>query len=392
MKLEKSSPKAPPARDFGRVIRNLPPAMIFGFYMWLLMRNPLTTRWLDFPVYWDAGKKALLGASVYDVAGHFQYKYSPLVALLFGKIFQSMSFESASWAFQKTMLFLWLALFLKFSRRNFKQLLLGLFFFGNALLLDLELGQINALVLLLLSLLFTSLEQESSWKRDLLFALFFSLAIQLKLFCLILIPLLLIQREWRKLALGFLFLPLLSIGGVAASHGLGFALSENVEWIKSLTQSTDELILSDQNVGLLGSGGKILGLFLGKSLWFIFALIFFAYLIRNRGRSIEWFRNRLLYAVAVFNPLVWSYWILFAAALFFERVRDLSFPQDYRYRVLLVLGGIFTLAAFNGQHARWAWNGGIFFGLVWVVIMRFLSDRPAVSPPVRNKLEAVNVQ
>jgi len=375
------------------VFQNLLPMGIWVTYLWLLMRTPLTSRWLDFPVYWDAGKKALLGASVYDVVGHFQYKYSPLIALLFGKAFQSLSFESASWIFQKGMLFLWLLLFLRFAGRNFRHLFIVLLFFGNALRLDLELGQINALVIYLLALLCASLERESSWREDLTFAFLFSIAVQLKLFCLILVPLLLLQKEWRKLGLGFLFIPLLSIGGVALTHGFGFAFTENQAWIASLAESTDELLLSTQNVALLGTVVKVFGLFVGKSVWMISGLAFLFYLFKNRGRPIVWFRNRLLYSIAIFNPLVWSYWILFAIPLFIEKLKDFSLPKDLKSQALIVVGTLFVFAAFNGQHATWAWNGGIFGALVLLGIARFKKssdDRLEVSPRVRSKLEVVS--
>lgn len=382
-----------PAHRQAWVIQNLLPMGIWVTYLWLLVRTPLTTRWLDFPVYWEAGKKALMGASVYDVIGHFQYKYSPLIALLFGKAFQSLSFEPASWIFQKGMLFLWLLLFLRFAGRNFRHLFIVLLFFGNALRLDIELGQINALVIYLLALLSGSLERESSWREDLKFAFLFSIAVQLKLFCLVLVPLLLLQKEWRKLGLGVFFIPLLSIGGVAVTHGFGFAFSENRAWIASLTESTDELLLSSQNVALLGTAVKVFGLFVGKSVWMISGLAFLFYLFKNRGRPIAWFRNRLLYSIAVFNPLVWSYWILFAIPLFTEKLKDFSFPTDLKSRALLGIGALFVFAAFNGQHATWAWNGGIFGALVLLGIVGFKKssdDRLEASPHVRNKLVVVS--
>ncbi len=356
--------KSPVQNDSGKWIRRLFPAVIFVVYVWLLMQSPLTSRWVDFPVYWDAGKKAVLGFTVYDVSGHFQYKYSPLIALLFGKLFQAMSFETASWVFQKSMLILWLSLFLKYGRRDYKVIFIALLFFGNALRLDLELGQINALVFYLFTMMCGNLEKECSVSRDFRFGLLFSIAVQLKLFCLVIIPLLLIQREWRKLFLGFLFLPLLSIGGVAVMHGLEFSLSENLEWVRSLTHSTDELILSAQNVGLLGTASKLLGIGFGKSVWVISGVWFLFYLAKNRGRSIAWYRDRLLYAVAIFNPLVWSYWILFAMPLFLERVRDFQLPNSRLRRGIIGVVVLFVFAAFNGQHAEWAWGGGIFLGLV----------------------------
>jgi hypothetical protein len=36
----------------------------------------------DFKVYWIAGQKAARHLTVYDVQGHYQFKYSPFVALL----------------------------------------------------------------------------------------------------------------------------------------------------------------------------------------------------------------------------------------------------------------------------------------------------------------------
>jgi hypothetical protein len=352
-----------------RVIAYLPPVLVFAYFAFLAGLPTLTSRWLDFPVYWEAGKKALGGATVYDVVGHFQYKYSPLIALLFGKVFQGVSFESASFFFQKAVLLLWVALFLRFSKRNYRVLLVVLLFFGNALRLDLELGQINAVVLYLLVVLFEALERPSSWREDIPFGAVFSLAVQLKLFAFVLLPLLIFRREWRKLLLGFLFLPLLSIGGVALEQGWAFALAENRNWIVSLTQSTDGLLFSAPNVGALGTFGKILGPVGGTIVWLIAGAAFALYLWKNRRRSVEWFRNRLLYAIGVFNPLVWSYWILYALPLFASRMPDFEGAFRRRSRRARLLGGFaafFIFVAFNGQHARWAWNGGIFAALIFL--------------------------
>jgi hypothetical protein len=188
----------------------------------------VTSRWLDFPVYWDAGKKALLGKTVYDVVGHFQYKYSPWIALLFGKLFKSLEFESASLLFQKEMLLCWIALWIRFSKWDFRVVLISILFFGNAIRLDLELGQINAFVLVSIVILFDLLERKKNLFLDLSFGLIFSLAVQMKLFALLFVPVLVFRSEWRKLGFGVLLLPLMSIGGVALAHGWSFAVSENV--------------------------------------------------------------------------------------------------------------------------------------------------------------------
>ncbi len=351
----------------GRVEKVLLGGLAAGIFLYLFFLPVITSRWLDFPVYWEAGTKAVAGRTVYDVVGHFQYKYSPLVALLFGKALGAYSFETASAIFQRTMLLVWVALFVKFARKDTAVLFVSLLFFGNALRLDLELGQVNALVLYCLVLLFEALGRPRSWKEDVPFGVLFSLAVQLKLFALVLVPLLVFKREWRKLSLGLLFLPVLSVGLVAFEHGWSFAVAENRAWMSSLADSTDVLLLSEQNVAALGTFGKVFGLALGKLLWIAAGAGFLVYLWRNRTRPVEWFRDRLLYAIAIFNPLVWSYWILYALPLFGTYARE--FAGAFRRRSIPIrvggsLAALLVFAAFNGQHARWAWQGGIFAGLL----------------------------
>jgi hypothetical protein len=365
-----------PVRDDkkGWVIPTFLGGAAFLYFGYLALLPTVTSRWLDFTVYWEASQKALLGHTVYDVVGHFQYKYSPLIALLFGKFFQTATFEQASFFFQKAMLLLWVALFLRFARRDFRVLFVLLLFFGNALRLDLELGQINALVLYLLVLLFGAIARPRSWAEDLPFGILFSFVIQLKLFALVLVPLLLIRREWRKLGLGLFFLPLMSIGGVAIEHGLSFAISENHAWMTSLFQSTDELLLSVQNVAMLGIFSRYLGLGFGKVLWLSAGIGFCIFLWKNRERPVEWFQDWLLYGIAIFNPLVWSYWILFAISLFASRLSDFQGAfrrRSMRSRMIGALATLLIFAAFNGQHARWAWSGGIFLGLVLLGVATF---------------------
>lgn len=353
-----------------RVFSYLLGAGILVYFSLLAFASPLGTRWLDFPVYWEAGRKALEGATVYDVAGHFQYKYSPLVALLFGKIFQAMSFETASWVFQKAMLLLWARNIWRLSSGRLGVIVLFIVFFGNALRLDLALGQLNALVLYLLLLLFAILDRERSLERDLGFGFLFSFAVQLKLFALVILPLLVFRREWRKLGFGVLMLPILSIGGVAFTHGWDFAASENRAWLRSLATSTDELIVASQNVGLLGFLARIFpaeGLLIAKAVWMAAGAGLLFYLWRYRFRSVTWFRDQLLWVISVFNPLVWSYWILFAFPIALragERVAEGWRSRPLFTRVGILLSSLLIFAAFNGQHARWAWSGGILLGLI----------------------------
>jgi hypothetical protein len=286
--------------------------------------------------------------------------------LLFGKLFKSLEFESASLLFQKEMLLCWIALLIRFSKWDFRVVLISILFFGNAIRLDLELGQINAFVLVSIVILFDLLERKKNLFLDLSFGLIFSLAVQMKLFALLFVPVLVFRSEWRKLGFGVLLLPLMSIGGVALAHGWSFAVSENVFWLRSLGGSTEELLRADQNVGLLGFLVRSFGLEFGKALWIVSGAGFAAYIWRNRFRPVGWMRDWLLFGVAVFNPLVWSYWILYALPLFSGLEPD--FEGAFRRRSRLVrysglLAGIFVFSAFNAQHAKWAWSWGLLVGL-----------------------------
>lgn len=357
------------------LLRRFVSVLVWIYFVWLLTEPTITSRWLDFPVYWEAGKKAVLGLTVYDSPGHFQYKYSPLIALIFGKLFQSLSFETASVVFQKLILLVWFGGFLRIAKMELWGVFFIVLFFGNALRLDLALGQMNALVFALLWTLFGSLERRKSWRVDGIFSVLFSFAVQLKLFSFVLIPLLLFRREWRKFLLGLLFTPLFCLGGMMLFHGPEFALAENTRWLSSLFSSTDELLLSTTNVGLLGVAARAFGLTAGKVVWLLSGIAYLVHLWRNRGRSVEWMRNRLFFAIAFFNPLVWTYWILFAIPLFMEKARlfleELKTTRSPAIRYWMSLPAVlYILVTFNSQHAKWTWQGGILTALVFVFVWK----------------------
>jgi hypothetical protein len=369
--------------------------LLVAAFVQLLVTPAIGSRWLDFPVYWEAGKKAVAFQTVYDIAGHFQFKYSPLVALLFGKAFGNASFEAASGFFRTSMLFLWALLFWRFSGRRPVVALFTLALLWNALRLDLALGQINAFVLYLLALLFASLERKEKraealaardgpsdlppagrFLEDLLFGLLFSLAVQLKLFCLVLIPVLLLRKEWRKLALSALMLPLLAIGGVALHSGWDFALAENRAWLATLSGSTDELVASEQNVAVLGAAAKALGIGAGKIVWIALGAGWVGWLVRNRTWRVERVREWALGTVALFNPLVWSYWILYlipVVSAVIERSKPGLLGKRLRIRKWMP-ALLFAGVALKSQHARWAWNGGILAGVIVVLVIRELAS------------------
>src|ERR1700741_64658 len=57
-------------------------ALAIALWLRLFLSHAERPNFSDFKVYWVAGTKAAHHLTVYDVQGHYQFKYSPFVALL----------------------------------------------------------------------------------------------------------------------------------------------------------------------------------------------------------------------------------------------------------------------------------------------------------------------
>lgn len=328
-------------------------ALCAGFVIYLFLQDPLTTRWLDFPVYYTAAQKTLAHHTVYDVTDHFQFKYSPFASLLFAWTIGPLDFSTASVVFQKTMLFLWIGFFVLSLGMSLQlsELFWLFLIFANALKLDLELGQINALPLLLLLYFFKVLR-----RRPILAPLALALALQIKLYVAVVFLLLLFKWAWRPMVLSILFSLALALGVPALVHGSAFALSEFHAWVTTLTQSSKALLDSSQNVSIVGVLGT-------TAFYILFPLACWG-LFKVRKLSLR--RQGPLYMAMVFlfNPLVWSYWVLTLVPLFGVLIRA---PKT---KTLLALF-FYAWIAFNSQHAHWAWRGGILVGALWATLIGY---------------------
>jgi hypothetical protein len=365
--------------------------LIFNLFR-LGLKSPISSRWLDFPVYWEAGEKALKNQTLYDIVGHFQYKYSPFIALGFGRIFGSFSFQLASWAFHSLAWggwILWFYLHLRafLQRSNFFAVIgnqvekkpkitvgssryLGIaisfaatLLFYNALRLDLELGQMNVLCLLLLSAGFLGMKvYPSSIFRDLFIGLSFAIAVQIKLFCLIFCPFLFFRREWRILFSALIFFGMTTLGILAIQRGFEAAWLENEAWVRSLFSSTKDLIFDVSNVSLVGWSNRRGGDVLERILWIpaCFAILLLSFLFRKKD---PFQVSAILFLGVIFlTPLVWTYWVIFLAPLFilhfsFKWRNGFSFSREDAlwFPVALI---------FQAQHSHLNMNYTLFPGLI----------------------------
>ncbi len=334
---------------------------------------------IDFQVFYEAAQKIHLKHTVYDVPGHFQYKYSPAIAWIFSKTLLAVSYQKAGIGFTLISIFMWLISGWLCIRAAYHQngspstlkavapeisTLLIFIFFGSAFLEELKFGQINW-VPFFLSLLFfqlypnPSLTPDKSPARSLALGGILSLAIQTKLYCSIIGVFLFFQKDWRTLLSLVVMTILLNLGLLSFSYGWDFAVSENIQWITTLTASTQGLIGSKYDVGILGVFTKAFSEpALSKTFWSILVLtsVFSLYGLRKSTPFIN-FCACFLWIVLI-NPLVWGYWILLSIPAFAYLLVYWSEKQtpDLRKKLLVLFIIWVSFSAFRSSYAQ---HGGI---------------------------------
>jgi hypothetical protein len=340
------------------------------FYFYLVALIPSPEGLIDLAVYFEAGQKALAHQTVYDVQGHFQFKYSPFIAYLFGLFFYPFSFAELGKAyyFFNVLAFLILKFFFvreiigtKDKNSFINAFFLTTLFYGFAISVELNLGQINILPFALLFLFYKSLStQRRTWLNFLIMSTFLSVAIQIKLYSLIVMPFLLFRREYLLIALTFLNLAFLSLGALVLIHSPEFALSENIAWVKTLTTSSSDLLYSRDNISLLGIIGKWTNsssVAYGFWVFSVLAFLFLQFKIRKRS-NLENFVFSLT-AITLINPLVWIYWIILTIPMFLQTLRDFPLSR-HPLQIFLV---IFVFTFFFTQHTAVSKNGGAFISI-----------------------------
>jgi hypothetical protein len=306
----------------------------------------------DFKVYWLAGGKALAHLTVYDVEGHYQYKYSPFVALLWG-LPHALGGQRYLWALAHYaacavgFLALWFACAVLLDRRRSVWIwLTALLTFSVGLRDELKLGQANLWPLLLvLPIWFTGArahEQKLFTLSGLAIGAAWGFAVQWKLYALVLGPVWLLRRRW-DVFVGAIAFTLASLGLLlAAAHGGDFAWQENVRWLRSLTTSSGELLVSQYNVsalGIFGKWGQAVGLGFGAwayVLWLVLAGAWGGMLFwserdahaRSDAYLVFWSSSWAWAGIVLLNPLVWPYWLCFCLPLFLAYVHETALGAD----------------------------------------------------------------
>jgi hypothetical protein len=281
---------------------------------------------IDFQVNYEAGKRLRMAETPYRFEdGHYMFKYLPSSAFLYLPLsYLSLDLAKGIWFFFTIFcsLTLFRLSFLLVPSTTEKSkwlmvippLILIKYFFR-----EIDLGQINTLVTLILLIMIWHLEhqtEERRHKEDIYTGLLWGLAVALKPYALIFLPYFLLKSKWRTLLSGMC---ILSIAILIPS--LYYGLSGNFivleEWISTLSQSTPTLLTTWDNISVIAFFSKWTGnpqLSFVLAVIFLFVLALLVLFLIIMGKRVEKAAvlecSVLLFLIPLASPLGWDYNLL----------------------------------------------------------------------------------
>jgi len=280
----------------------------------------------DFEVNYKAGKRLLWGETLYRFEDeHFMFKYFPCSALLYVPLsYLPLPAAKAVWY----LFVVYCSVFLFYGSHKLAAsskkidgfliilppLILARYFFR-----EIELGQINALVtmiLLLMVWLMSSEKDRGFQKREIFSGYLWGLATALKPYAFIFFPYFIMKRKWRAAFSGivFIFLALLT---PSLYYGFKGNLAVLKEWYATLSRSTPRLLSTWDNISLIGffmkwTGNQTLSLVLAG--FVIGILILFILILVLEGNDVPRAEvldsSILLICIPLVSPLGWDYTLL----------------------------------------------------------------------------------
>jgi hypothetical protein len=310
----------------------------------------------DFRVCYQGGRRILAVETLYRAAdGHLLYKYSPVSALFFS-IFALLPYEVAKvlWFYlELAFLFGIFSISLKIlpikNKRTASLVVFSLFVLAKFIGRELELGQVNTLIIFLLTGTFAFFFEE----KDLTAGIFYGVSLFFKPYALILVPYFLIKKKFRLLAagLGAFLLGLMLPAVIYGPKGNFLVLQE---WVETLFSSTPGLLTAGDNASLYAFLFKHL---YGEQRWLAEILIVLgvgllgAAFIRmmNIGQKAKLERPEILEASFLFilipllSPLGWYYNYFYSALAVLVLINDLDkFRPVMKYLLIanfIIIGG-----------------------------------------------------
>jgi hypothetical protein len=347
----------------------------------------------DFGVPYRNALRIMTGETLYRVEdGHLQFKYAPVSALFYVPL-ALLPFETAKvvwYCLELVLLFaiFWLSYRLLPDKKKGRWFVLGfsllvmLKFIGR----EMELGQVNILIVFILTLMLAAIIKS----RDVQAGVLWALSLFFKPYALVFLPYFILKKRFKIVAAGTAALAA-GLAVPALFYGVQGNFEVLKEWIATLSLSTPGLMAVGDNASLLAFLRKVLPGSLAhfdRILWFAFgaaAAGAFLWMMgkakKNRIRSPEILEAAfLMILIPLLSPLGWYYnylYALLAVVVIMNNVSTLSRGWKYVCAVdLIMIGGTLqevlgrTLFRFYTRHSLIVVNF-----LVLLVVLAYLRTK-----------------
>ncbi|TEU03856.1 MAG: DUF2029 domain-containing protein, partial [Candidatus Aminicenantes bacterium] len=314
----------------------------------------------DFEVNHTAGKRLRTGETLYQKEdGHYMFKYLPSSALFYLPLsFLPLSVAKAFW-YSLVVFSIFALVYISYRilpTKNekpkyllvFTPLILAKFF-----LREIQLGQVNAVVGMVLLFMVWFLVSEKDKKRplnDVYAGVLWGLALSLKPHSLIFLPYFILKKKWKSLlsGLGVLFFAFLI---TSFFYGFPGFITVLKEWAATLSRSTPGLFTSQDNMSLAAlfmkwTGHRELSVVLAGAAVVLLAFLVLSLVLKGRGveRAPVLECSVLLILIPLISPLGWDYTLLVSALGVMILIQSF-FEHSKAWRVVLIMN--FFVIAFS---------------------------------------------
>jgi len=341
-----------------------PLIILFAFIILLsLFLLKVREHMLDFEVNYKAGKRLRGGESLYQVEdGHLMFKYLPSSALLYLPLsLLPLNAAKAIWYFIVafclcSLVYISTKILPSEEKKSVYLLILPPLILIKFFLRELQLGQINALVTMILLFMIWFLIYEKNTmpsQKDIHAGLLWGVAIALKPYALIFLPYFLLKKKWKSLlsGVGFLFLALLIPSVFYGFRGNIIILKE---WITTLFRSTQALLDSQVNISIIAffmkwTGNRNTSLLLSGLVIAILAFLVLTVILIGRkiDRAPVLECSIILILIPLISPLGWDYTLLMSVLGVTIIIHNFSGYSKFWRGVLVFNLFIITFALFD---------------------------------------------
>jgi hypothetical protein len=281
---------------------------------------------IDFEVNYKAGKRLRGSEPLYQIEdGHFMFKYLPSSALLYLPLsFFPLNAAKAFWYFIVvfclcSLVYVSNKILPSGKKKSVYLLIFPPLILARYFLRELHLGQINALVTMILLFMIWFLIYEKNTmpsQKDIYAGLLWGLATALKPYALIFLPYFLLKKKWKSLlsGVGFLFFAILI---PVAFYGFRGSIILLKEWISTLSRSTQALLASQDNISIIAffmkwTGNRNISILLSGLVIAILAFLVLTVVLKGRkiDRASVLECSILLILIPLISPLGWDYTLL----------------------------------------------------------------------------------